>query len=426
MSGILKSIIIFSILTIGSCQSIRTAGNRGKINRQIKNSEFLSKHFIGLALFDPQSREWLFEQNANKYFTPASNIKLFTLYAATKILKDSIPGIKYAIKGDTLMFWGTGDPTFLHEDFPDQKSYDFLKAHDGPLVWVPVDMKSKSYGPGWSWDDYSYDYQPERSTLPIYGNVLHVSNSLEEPIPMALSRSILPSEELGITRDYDNNLFRISTGDTQEAVIPFKVYPELIAAMLSDTLRRKVLIGQKLPEQKNILFSGPVDPIYSIMIKRSDNFLAEQILLMCSSLHTDSLNAENTIAYVRQTYLSDLPDQPVWVDGSGLSRYNLVTPRTLIRLLDKLLAEKGFDWLTQIFPIGGESGTLRNWYQANETPYVFAKTGTLSNNHNVSGYLKTASGKLLIFSFMNNNYVTTSNNIKTEIQSILEFIRDRY
>jgi len=402
------------------------ANNQGKINRQIKNSEFLSKHFTGLALFDPESREWLLERDANKYFTPASNIKLFTLYAATKILKDSIPGMKYAFSGDTLVFWGTGDPTFLHKDFPYQKSFNFLKSHNGPLVWVPVEMKSKSYGPGWSWDDYSYYYQPERSKLPIYGNVLHINNGWEELVPMTLSRSILPGEELGITRDYDNNLFRIYVGDNKEAVIPFKVYPELITAMLSDTLQRKVLIGQKLPEQASILFSGPVDPLYSIMMKRSDNFLAEQILLMCSSLHTDSLNAENTIAYVKQTYLADLPHQPVWVDGSGLSRYNLVTPGTMIRLLNKLLVEQGFDWLSTILPVGGESGTLKSWYQADAESYIFAKTGTLSNNHNVSGYLKTASGKLLIFSFMNNNYVTTSDNIKSEIQSIFEFIRDHY
>ena len=78
-----------------------------------------------------------------------------------------------------------------------------------------------------------------------------------------------------------------------------------------------------------------------------------------------------------------------------------------------------------IFSTGGVSGTIKNWYAA-EQPYVFAKTGTLKHNHSLSGYLKTNSGKTLIFSFMNNHYPFSSTQVKTEMQSLLEDIRENY
>jgi D-alanyl-D-alanine carboxypeptidase/D-alanyl-D-alanine-endopeptidase (penicillin-binding protein 4) len=81
-----------------------------------------------------------------------------------------------------------------------------------------------------------------------------------------------------------------------------------------------------------------------------------------------------------------------------------------------------------LFPAGGESGTIKNWYAAldGEDPYVYAKTGTLSNNHCLSGFLITKSGRKLLFSFMNNHYVTSSSIVKAEMEKVLRHIRSRY
>ena len=118
-----------------------------------------------------------------------------------------------------------------------------------------------------------------------------------------------------------------------------------------------------------------------------------------------------------------MPSQLTWRDGSGLSRYNLLTPRSMVTILDKMYQEYDIERILTLFPTGGKSGTLRNWYKGNP-PYIFAKTGTMSNKHCLSGYIKTKEGKTLIFSFMHNNYIGSSSQVKREMEKVFKFIRD--
>ena len=81
--------------------------------------------------------------------------------------------------------------------------------------------------------------------------------------------------------------------------------------------------------------------------------------------------------------------------------------------------------LFSYFPVGGKSGTLKKWY-GNEKPYVFAKSGSLSNNYNLSGYLVTKKGTVLIFSYMNNHFKESSSEIKKVMEKTLFEIYNKY
>ncbi len=95
-------------------------------------------------------------------------------------------------------------------------------------------------------------------------------------------------------------------------------------------------------------------------------------------------------------------------------------------VLHRMYEEVPRERLFAIFPAGGVSGTLKEWYAGDREPYIFAKTGTLSNNLCLSGYLQTRSGNLLIFSFMNNHFRQPSLEIKEGMRRVFEWLRDTY
>jgi D-alanyl-D-alanine carboxypeptidase/D-alanyl-D-alanine-endopeptidase (penicillin-binding protein 4) len=79
-----------------------------------------------------------------------------------------------------------------------------------------------------------------------------------------------------------------------------------------------------------------------------------------------------------------------------------------------------------MLPAGGKSGTLKNAYPKTNEPFVFGKTGTLSNIHCQSGYVVTKKNKVYLFSFMNNNFVSSTTVVRDEIGKIISYIHENY
>ncbi len=170
--------------------------------------------------------------------------------------------------------------------------------------------------------------------------------------------------------------------------------------------------------------SIPLDSLYKVMLQDSDNFVAEQLLLQCAAEVSDTLKSEIAIRYSIKNFLADLPDPPQWVDGSGLSRYNLFTPRSLVELWRKIDRTMQRERLFSLLAVGGKSGTLRNSYKADE-PYIFGKTGSLSNQNSLSGFLITRKKRVLIFSFMNNNFTASGLEVRKRTEKILKQVHDK-
>ncbi|MUP46734.1 D-alanyl-D-alanine carboxypeptidase/D-alanyl-D-alanine-endopeptidase [Gramella sp. BOM4] len=415
-----------------SCSSIKRTNK--EIEKDLITTSVFEKGFAGLAVYDPVKNKMIYEYNADKYFTPASNTKLFTFYAGLKMLGDSIPALKYLQKQDSLIFKATGDPSLLNPNLPESKVIEFLSEAEQDLYYIAPVYTEKYFGPGWSWDDYNYSYSSERTPMPIYGNNITFEfddNSDFEVMPAIFKDSVTIStngNEASLRREMTSNRFRMNRGYTSRSrEIPLKYSDVTFTRLLSDTIKKDITILKKYSSNEDFktLYSIPADSVYKKMLEDSDNFIAEQILLMASGSISDSLKTEITINYMEENHLQDLPDEPVWRDGSGLSRYNLFTPRSMVKLLEKIRAELPQEHLFSLMATGGKSGTLKNYYKAEE-PYIFAKTGTLSNNHSLSGYLKTKSGKTLIFSFMNSNYTIPTSELKAGMEKILENIRDNY
>lgn len=401
------------------------------LNRFLEESPAFRSSFTGFSLYDPTQNKFLFRYNDEKFFTPASNTKLFTFYTGKKIFQDSIPGIKYSIQNDTLYFTGTGDPTLLDTDFPVQPVIEFLKNTTKTLVYCERDLYQGRFGPGWAWDDYMYYYSPEKSVMPIYSNVLRLSRLPEDltisVFPEYFKRSVMHIRDTVFRTSRVENqnefiVYRDQLPDTIDRKIPFKYSTPLFLRLLSDAIHKPIhrtYLYQ--PEVNNVLNSQHIDSVMKKMMIESDNFIAEQILIMAAGLLFDTLDADKSIAYAVDNFFPEIKDQIDWVDGSGLSRYNKFTPQAMVTLLQKIYAEYPRETIEAVFPQGGVSGTLKDNYK-NEVPYIIAKTGTLKNVHNLSGFLITRKGHWLIFSFMNNNFEVPNALVKSDMEKVLKNI----
>lgn len=421
--GKIVSIGIIAFVVLGCAGPKRTIQ---KNIRPVLDSELFENQFTGLFVLDPKKRDTIYALNSAKYFTPASNTKIYTLFTALHLLPDSIPSLKYSVQNDTLFVEGTGDPTFLHPHFENRTALNFLKQHSVISLYLD-NLQDERFGPGWAWGDYQWYYSTERSPFPLYGNVLTVYGQEGLQVSPSLFRDKLIPIDYAVQREESENLFYFNPARKDTAEIPLRLDSTVIRKLLEDALKRKVTVSPNPPKgKKNILYSVPSDSIYVKMMMDSDNFLAEQLLILASSTQSDTLNTEKVRNYVLDSVLTDLKQPPRWVDGSGLSRYNLFTPESIVQVLHLLYQRIPRQRLFRLFPAGGVSGTLKNWYPGDSEPYIFAKTGSLGNNHCVSGYLLTKSGKTLIFSFMNNHFRIPSPEVKKRMQSVFEMIRDTY
>ena len=111
------------------------------------------------------------------------------------------------------------------------------------------------------------------------------------------------------------------------------------------------------------------------------------------------------------------------MDGSGLSRYNYVSPAQIVKILEGMKKHTYWEIWRDIQPIAGVDGTLRN--RMKSTPAegnVRAKTGTISNVRGLSGYVTTADGEELVFSFLVNGHLLGSKDTEDVTDSVLEMI----
>ena len=428
--------ILVATLFFVACSTSKQISRLAK-NDILKNEAFTSAH-TGISIYDPASQKYWYNYQGDKYFVPASNTKLPTCYAAMKYLGDSLVGLRYHVVEDSLFISPTADPTFLHPDYSIQRVYELLKTTGKIIILNTSRWQEKRWGSGWAWDDYNDDYMAERSAMPIYGNTARFSNKFKtiEVSPPYFSPKVIrdgiqnqDSTPTSIQREISSNNFFIKGTDPlpNNIEIPFYTAGDsILVNLLEDTLHKSVC--KNLPPGKRIdnekeFHSQPTDSLLNRMMYRSDNFFAEQSLLMVSSKILDVMNDERIIDTLLKSDFKDLPQKPGWVDGSGLSRYNLFTPQDFVAILNKMKNEFGMNRIKNILPTGG-TGTLSNYYKA-ESGYIFAKTGTLSGVIALSGFLYTRKNRLLIFSVLVNNHHHSSTAVRRAIEKFIEELRDK-
>lgn len=422
--------LVAAIAMVLSACSVRQA------QKTLLSAEGVKGAHVGIAIYNDTKGQWLAKYQSDHYFTPASNTKILATYLGLEFLGDSLPGWKMAENTDTLFLMPMGDPSFMHPEFSFQPVVDLIKNTNKQVVVVANQQDQfEVFGSGWSWSDFAEDYQPERSRMPIYGNVVHFYQSnkkLTAIKPFYFFKDFVDLdkvEEKNWSRNMAGNRFYTTKeiNKSKYFQVPFSQEdaPILKAIeLLNDTLGKNISFQKNLTYASNIfktIKTVPTDSLLRIMMLRSDNFYADQIVLMASEQLFGRMDDAALIDSAKKLFFADLPQRMRWVDGSGLSRYNLNTPENYIAILQKMQAKFGEARVKNIFEKGGE-GTIAAYYK-NFPGTMYAKTGTLGGQVALSGFIYTPKQQKLYFSVLVANHMSpSSRQVRRAVETYLTHV----
>ncbi|HET9636888.1 MAG TPA: D-alanyl-D-alanine carboxypeptidase/D-alanyl-D-alanine-endopeptidase [Gemmatimonadaceae bacterium] len=362
----------------------------------------------GVLIVNPRTGDTLYSQNAGKLFMPASNMKIVTSAAALTLLGPDYtykttflvdgPVQDSVLDGDLIVI-GRGDPTIsdnmrgVATTVMDALA-DSIRAHGisqvtGRLARVGNAFPDSTRGYGWEWDDLGEYYAAGVDEL-IFNEGMAPTTLRPPPDTVRDSAYSGPAKDPATA--YLNAL--------NDALIRRRI--TLDAGVLDSIL--------PTPFKMDTLFtftSLPMRSILPALLKPSQNQIAE-ILLKTIGLERGGMGtADSARKIVGQQLLAwgVQSDGFVIRDGSGLSRHDLLTPETLVRVLDRIQQDTAFAVFYNALPIAGVDGTLKDRMKG--TPAegnAHAKTGSISNARTLSGYVTTADGERLIFSTMASNW----------------------
>jgi len=417
-----RSLYFFVILLCGGLISGQGISKR-KLLRKIEKISQLNKAFVGLTINDLDKNKTLASLNADRYMTPASNIKLLTFLGAIQTFS-KIPSLEYFKESDSIYhFKSTGYPLLLHPFYPDSILFNFFKDKK-TWLYHPSENIPLQFGSGWSWDDYNYYFAAPKSVFPIYGNsvtgvIVDSEAELTPSFPVNKDNSIRNFERHRFDNQFQFNPKNWKSKDT--IYRPFIPSDSLFIKLLREATNAKVYFakGKDSLEWKT-LYTGNEELLYKGLLHDSDNGIAEALLLMIANKQKGVFKSKVAINSLTESWESWIPDKIQWVDGSGISRYNMTSPRTLVAVLHKIEERLPWEKIQILFPKSGFSGTIKAYRGLDN---VYAKTGTLRNNHNLLGYWISAKGKRYAFSIMVNHFIRPNEEIREGITELLTWIQ---
>jgi len=384
---------------------------RHTIDSLTSQSEFRNAHW-GVLIVNPRTGDTLYSKNAGKLFMPASNMKIITSAAALALL-----GPDYTYKttfladgpvGDSLLdgnllVIGRGDPTIsdnmrglatvVMDSLADSVRAHGIRQVSGALARVGNAFPDSTHGYGWEWDDLGEYYGSGVDEL-IFNEGMAPTTLRPPPDSVRDSLYSGPAKDPGT-----GYLNAFNDALTRKQIL---VEAGVMDSILPTPIKMDTLFTYTSPPMRTIL---------PALMKPSQNQIAE-ILLKTIGLERGGMGtADSARKIVGQQLLSwgVQPDGFIIRDGSGLSRHDLLTPETIVKVLDKMQADTAFAVFYNAMPIAGVDGTLKDRMKG--TPAegnVRAKTGSISAARSLSGYVTTADGERLIFSILANNWSTPS------------------
>ena len=408
-----------ALILILICTNAYSQISSKRINRWVAKNEILKNSVVSIAVKELDKNKKINGININTFMTPASNLKILTVLGSIYV-GDTIPIIKYNFSNDTLKISPTGFPLLAHPKYQNKELEKFVNS----LNHIEYHLSNTDlikYGPAWAWDDLSYYFQAERSPMPIFGNVVKIIKKENGDListPNNFKINLDYNQKEKINRAIDENVFSVNPSliKLEDTIYhPFISSNKVIVDLLHNSLKTSVSLSNNKLDIYQVLNSVNVDEIYSIILKKSDNLISESLAANISFRVNDTISVKKGIDIIKNSFKNNISKQMNLFDGSGLSRYNLITTEALIISLEKIYQMVGIERIKKIFP--------NNFIIDNYEDFVWGKTGTLKNNYNYSGYIFNDNGRQYVFSIMINHFTEDIANIKNAIADFLIFLK---
>ena len=470
--------------------------------------------FWGVEAMSLDSGRTIVALNSDKFFTPASNAKLFTTAAVFGLIgpdfrfKTTVETMgsldKYGRLNADLVLVGRGDPNLSGRTLPynthterkappiqvlqtlaDQLVQHGLKYVDGDVVADDSYFVWERYGEGWSQDDLAREWGAPVSALTINDNVIFVTimpadrpgeraflNITPFPEYYKIDNRVITTPSgsgprtVSINREPGSNVLTFwgnlpqddpGFGEALAIEDPADFAGQLLKELLEE--RGVTVYGKARTHhtelasmqtfsvtsmasgggnsmrppnvQPMILASYQSQPLAQdlrVINKVSQNLHAELMLRLLGKEKGNSGSIAGGLEVLRSFLVNAgiKPDQFVFLDGSGLSREDLVTPDATVQLLQYCHKQPWGQSFEDTLPVAATDGSLADRFR--NTPaagMVRAKTGSLSHVYTLSGYATTKSGDHIAFAVMtNNNNMATKQALDTIDQVVLRLVND--
>jgi D-alanyl-D-alanine carboxypeptidase/D-alanyl-D-alanine-endopeptidase (penicillin-binding protein 4) len=438
----------------------RTAALRREID-SILSSPVLSRSYWGILVRSLDRDETLYTLNAGRLMMPASNLKILTLAAAADRLGWDFTYVTRVVAhgridngtldGD-LVIVGSGDPSLTDENsgtvfdaWTDSLNAAGIRAVRGRIVGDDRLFADEPLGMGWSWDDLAEGYAAGVTALQYNENAAQAAiapgaaagaPAIVEITPP--TSGLVVRNEISTGRRGEPAMVKIrripgSVEVEMSGVVPAGTETRLQMLSVNDPARyyadnvRAALIARGIDVQGDAVSirsletlpagaerttviehrSPPLSTLAVTLMKQSQNQYAETLVKTLGGI-AGPPTTEQGLTAVRdslQAWGVD-PDDVIQRDGSGLSRYNYVTPEALVAVLTHIHRDERIrDPFEASLPIAGVDGTLEKRMRGSAAERrVRAKTGSMAGVRAWSGYVNTVSGETLVFSILANNF----------------------
>lgn len=420
------------------------------INRMMTDPVLRNANW-GFVVYDPKTKKIVSSYNERSAFVPASTTKLLTTETAVSLLGPKFRWItQFEYSGDidsegnlngNLYIVGSGDPSLgtgkagassysgIVSDFIYALADKGIKKVNGDIVIqnaVFKENKLSTLPENIVWMENSNYYLPVGSTLNI--------DPRNEQLLAKQKNPFEDNKRYFYISPYINKLVFADKFSGGALTTQLPNAPTYLANSLRNSLIKSgiPIIGKVVtklidptPEKRKTITAYKSPTLKEIVVDtnlRSDNDLSEAILRMVGFQKM----GDQSLASGRSVVTEHLREKNFdmeglnYMDGSGLSRSNMVTPIAQVKFLTNLMNEPYYKDFFESLPTAGQTGTLKKSFFGNAYGQIFAKTGTLNKVKTLAGYIKTRSGKTLAFSLLINNYAGSVDQVKSRMEELLD------